>query len=143
MLSSALSAAENRTNDAERAAARPVMRILLIAPQPFFAQRGTLINVRQMAQTVREAAHEAHLAQYPMAESVSPARLRGIPVIYDMDSSLSDQLSYGGRIKSRALLGLLRRMERAALRRCKLAITVSASLTVIASLHRRSAARSM
>ena len=45
------------------------MRILLIAPQPFFTQRGTPINVRQMAQTLSEAGHEVHLATYPMGEA--------------------------------------------------------------------------
>jgi glycosyltransferase involved in cell wall biosynthesis len=173
------------------------MRILLIAPQPFFAQRGTPINVRQMVQTLSEAGHEVHLATYPMGEAVTmpnlhvhrawaipgvrtvpigfswskvaldamlalrvwaliaarrfdvvhaveesvffalpPARLRGIPVIYDLDSWLSDQLAYGGRVKSPAILKLLRRMERAALRRSRLAITVSASLSdAVRAMH--------
>jgi glycosyltransferase involved in cell wall biosynthesis len=166
------------------------MRILLIAPQPFFAQRGTPINVRQMAQTLSEAGHEVHLATYPMGEAVEMpgliihralpipgvrsvpigfswrkvaldaslalrvwalmagrrfdvvhaveesvffalpiARLRGIPVIYDLDSWMSDQLAYGGRVKNHAVLQLLRWMERAALHRSRLAITVSASLS--------------
>ena len=166
------------------------MRILLIAPQPFFAQRGTPINVRQMAQTLCEVGHEVHLATYPMGESVSipglvihralpipgvrtvpigfswrkvaldialalrvwpliagrrfdvvhaveesvffalpAARLRGIPVIYDLDSWMSDQLAYGGRVKSPSILKLLRQMERGALHRSSLAITVSASLS--------------
>jgi glycosyltransferase involved in cell wall biosynthesis len=166
------------------------MRVLLIAPQPFFAQRGTPINVRQMAQTLCEAGHEVHLATYPIGEDVSiaglqihrampiagirtvpigfsfrkialdaslsltvwsllarlrfdivhaveesvffalpAARLRGIPVIYDMDSSLSDQLSYGGRLENATILAFLRSIERATLRRCSLAITVSTSLT--------------
>ena len=174
-----------------------VMRILLIAPQPFFAQRGTPINVRQMVQTLSEAGHEVHLATYPMGEAVEmpnliihrawpipgvrtvpigfswrkvaldamlalrvwallagrrfnvvhaveesvffalpPARLRGIPVIYDLDSWLSDQLAYGGRVKSPAVLKLLRRMERSALRRSRLAITVSASLSdAVRAMH--------
>src|SRR3954462_10437442 len=160
------------------------MRILLIAPQPFFAQRGTPINVRQMVQTLTEAGHEVHLATYPMGETVEmprlvihrampipgvrtvpigfswrkvaldallalrvwmllagrrfdvvhaveesvffalpPARLRGIPVIYDLDSWISDQLEYGGRMSNPAALRLARRMERAALHRCRLAIT--------------------
>jgi glycosyltransferase involved in cell wall biosynthesis len=173
------------------------MRILLIAPQPFFAQRGTPINVRQMVQTLSEAGHEVHLATYPMGEAVEmpnltihrawplpgvrsvpigfswrkvaldamlalrvwtllagrrfdvvhaveesvffalpPARLRGIPVIYDLDSWLSDQLAYGGRVKSATILKLLRRMERAALRRSRLAITVSASLSdAVRAMH--------
>ena len=166
------------------------MRILLIAPQPFFAQRGTPINVRQMAQTLCEAGHEVHLATYPMGEPVSipglvihralpipgvrtvpigfswrkvaldvslalrvwpliaarrfdvvhaveesvffalpAARLRGIPVIYDLDSWMSDQLAYGGRVKNHTILTLLRWMERRALHRASLAITVSASLS--------------
>jgi glycosyltransferase involved in cell wall biosynthesis len=173
------------------------MRILLIAPQPFFAQRGTPINVRQMVQTLSEAGHEVHLATYPMGEAVEmpnlivhrawplpgvhtvpigfswrkvaldamlalrvwallagrrfdvvhaveesvffalpPARLRGIPVIYDLDSWLSDQLAYGGRVKSPVLLKLLRRMERSALLRSRLAITVSASLSdAVRAMH--------
>jgi glycosyltransferase involved in cell wall biosynthesis len=166
------------------------MRILLIAPQPFFAQRGTPINVRQMALTLSEAGHEVHLATYPMGEAVAMpglvihralpipgvrsvpigfswrkvvldvslalrvwalmagrrfdvvhaveesvffalplARMRGIPVIYDLDSWMSDQLAYGGHVRNPAILRLLRWMERAALHRSRLAITVSASLS--------------
>jgi len=57
------------------------------------------------------------------------ARMRGIPVIYDLDSWMSDQLAYSGRLGSPSIQRLLRRMERAALLRSRLAITVSASLT--------------
>jgi glycosyltransferase involved in cell wall biosynthesis len=166
------------------------MRILLIAPQPFFSQRGTPINVRQMVQTLSEAGHEVHLATYSIGDPVSipglrihralpipgvrrvpigfswrkvaldgllalttwrliagkrfdvvhaieesvffalpAARLRRIPVIYDLDSWLSDQLAYGGRLRNGVILRVLRRIERAALRRSRLAITVSASLS--------------
>jgi len=169
---------------------RAALRVLLVAPQPFFAQRGTPINVRQMAQTLCEAGHEVHLATYPMGAPVAipglhvhralavpgvrdvpigfswrkllldgtlalrvwalvmgrrfdvvhaveesvffampAARLRGIPVIYDMDSSLSGQLEYGGHVRNGTLLRALRRMERAALRRARLAITVCTALT--------------
>lgn len=171
-------------------APQPRLRVLVVAPQPFFAQRGTPINVRQMVQVLCEAGHEVHLATYPMGAPVSipglhlhrgmripgmrgvpigfswrkvaldaslalrvwllvagrrfdvvhaveesvffampAARLRGIPVIYDMDSSLSEQLEYGGHVRNVALLRLVRRMERAALRRARLAITVCAALT--------------
>jgi glycosyltransferase involved in cell wall biosynthesis len=57
------------------------------------------------------------------------ARLRGIPVIYDLDSSISHQLAYTGAIRRRGVLGLVRRMEAAALRRSRLAITVCSALT--------------
>jgi glycosyltransferase involved in cell wall biosynthesis len=64
------------------------------------------------------------------------ARLRGIPVIYDLDSWLSDQLTYGGHVKSPAVVKLLRRIERAALLRSALAITVSASLSdAVRAMH--------
>src|SRR5437868_13574566 len=59
------------------------MRILLISPQPFFAQRGTPINVRQMLQALSEAGHEVHLATYPMGASVELPGLvthRALPI---------------------------------------------------------------
>ena len=174
-------------------APRKRLCVLMVAPQPFFTQRGTPINVRQMVQVLCEAGHEVHLATYPVGSPVSirglhlhcamrvpgvrevpigfswrkvaldaslamrvwalvlgrrfdvvhaveesvffampAARLRGIPVIYDMDSSLSEQLEYGGHVRNAPLLRLLRGMERAALRRARLAITVCASLTDLA-----------
>jgi glycosyltransferase involved in cell wall biosynthesis len=190
MNSSGIIAGESRSSAPESLASTPPMRILLIAPQPFFAQRGTPMNVRQMVQVLCEAGHDVHVATYPMGDPVvvpglhihramaipgvrdvpigfswkkivldlslalkvwgliatsrfdvvhaveesvffalPVARMRGIPVIYDLDSWLSDQMAYGGRVKNEAFLGFLRGMERAALRRCRLAITVSASLS--------------
>jgi glycosyltransferase involved in cell wall biosynthesis len=68
--------------------------------------------------------------------ALPPARLRGIPVIYDLDSWISDQLAYSGRVKNAAILKLLRRMERTALRRSRHAITVSASLSdAVRAMH--------
>jgi glycosyltransferase involved in cell wall biosynthesis len=57
------------------------------------------------------------------------AKLRGIPVIYDLDSALSDQLRYSGAVRSGALLRAARALEGAAIRRSDLAITVCQSLT--------------
>ena len=57
------------------------------------------------------------------------AALRGAPVIYDLDSCISDQLEYTGRVRSRVLLRAIRGLESAALRRSALAITVCRSLT--------------
>ena len=57
------------------------------------------------------------------------ASLRGIPVIYDLDSCLSDQLSYGGTLRNPLLLRAVRLLERAALRRARLALTVCQALT--------------
>jgi glycosyltransferase involved in cell wall biosynthesis len=64
------------------------------------------------------------------------ARARGVPLIYDLDSSISDQLRYSGAVRSRALLGVVRRAERAVLARSALAITVCDALTRTATgLH--------
>jgi glycosyltransferase involved in cell wall biosynthesis len=57
------------------------------------------------------------------------ARLRGIPLVADVDSCLSDQLAYGGGLRSSLALRAARAVEGAALRRSRLAITVCRSLT--------------
>jgi glycosyltransferase involved in cell wall biosynthesis len=57
------------------------------------------------------------------------ARLRRVPVIYDLDSSLSDQLESAGVLRARPLLALARTLETAALRSSQLAITVCRALT--------------
>src|SRR5664279_3461706 len=83
MHSPAVIAVRTPPHEPEGAVREPAMRILLIAPQPFFAQRGTPINVRQMAQTLCEAGHEVHLATYPMGEPVSIPGLhihRAVPI---------------------------------------------------------------
>jgi glycosyltransferase involved in cell wall biosynthesis len=164
--------------------------VLLIAPQPFFAVRGTPINVRQMARTLCAAGCEVHLATYGIGEpaeieglrvhrapslpgvrrvpigfsvpkllmdgllalrvwglllryrfdvvhaveesvffTLPAARLRGIPVIYDMDSSIADQLEYSGVLRDGVLLRGVRALERAAVRQARLVITVCRALT--------------
>lgn len=57
------------------------------------------------------------------------ARLRRMPVIYDLDSSLSDQLESSGVLRARPLLALARSLETTALRSSQLAITVCRALT--------------
>lgn len=167
------------------------LRILLVAPQPFFEVRGTPLNVLQMVRVLTGAGHEVHLATYPIGKAIaipgrfrhfrSPglpgvrrvaigfswrkvvldallaltvwrrllterydvvhaveesifftlpaARLRRRPVIYDLDSVISDQLRYSGRVTNRTLLNLVHELETAALRGSDIALTVSRSLT--------------
>ena len=47
------------------------MKILLLAPQPFFQQRGTPIAVRLLAETLTSAGHLVDLLVYPEGEDVS------------------------------------------------------------------------
>jgi glycosyltransferase involved in cell wall biosynthesis len=58
-----------------------------------------------------------------------PAAWCGVPVIYDLDSLLSDQLRYSGKLKSPRAIELARQLERMALAHSRAAITVCASLT--------------
>jgi glycosyltransferase involved in cell wall biosynthesis len=57
------------------------------------------------------------------------AKLRRVPVIYDLDSALSDQLRYSGAVRSPTLLRAARALEGAAISGSDLAITVCQSLT--------------
>ena len=54
---------------------------------------------------------------------------RRMPLVYDVDSVLSDQLQYTGAVRNRRVLAVLRSVERATLRRCATAITVCQALT--------------
>lgn len=72
---------------------------------------------------VVHAVEEAAFFMLPLA------RARGVPMIYDLDSSISAQLEYSGTLRSPLLLSLVRRVERAVLARSALAITVCDALT--------------
>ncbi|HWR97803.1 MAG TPA: glycosyltransferase family 4 protein [Candidatus Methanoperedens sp.] len=52
------------------------MRILLLAPQPFFVERGTPIAVRQLAETLCAAGHEVDLLAYHEGEEIAFPGLR-------------------------------------------------------------------
>lgn len=58
-----------------------------------------------------------------------PARLTKTPLIYDMDSLISDQLAYSGFMTWKPLLNLVIAMERRALRRSARVLTVCQSLS--------------
>ncbi len=54
---------------------------------------------------------------------------RGTRFVYDMDSSLSDQLRYSGNLKNRRLLAMVEAMERRAVKRADFVLTVCSALT--------------
>lgn len=54
------------------------MRILFIAPQPFFRVRGTPINVRNVVGVLGEAGHEVDLLCYPWGEELT---IRGVRIV--------------------------------------------------------------
>ncbi len=169
---------------------KPKLRVLLVAPQPFFEVRGTPLNVFQMCRALTDGGHEVHLATYAVGQNVElpgltihrslrvpgikhvpigfskrkivldvtlaltvyalllkrrfdvihaveesvffclpAARLARLPIIYDLDSAISDQLEYANVVSNRLVLEWVQGLERAALRRSRCALTVCGALT--------------
>jgi glycosyltransferase involved in cell wall biosynthesis len=70
-----------------------------------------------------------HAVEEAVFFTMPAAKLRGLPVIYDLDSSIPHQLEYSGAVHNRAVLRVVRALERAAIRRADLAITVCQALS--------------
>ncbi|MEO7965738.1 MAG: glycosyltransferase [Gemmatimonadaceae bacterium] len=70
-----------------------------------------------------------HAVEEALFFTLPLARLRGVPLIADLDSCMSDQLADSGTLRWPAALRLARAAEVTALRRADLAITVCRSLT--------------
>ena len=71
-----------------------VMKILFLAPQPFFRVRGTPINVRNVITALGEAGHQVDLLCYPWGEDicvpgVRVLRLSRIPGLSEVGVGLS------------------------------------------------------
>jgi glycosyltransferase involved in cell wall biosynthesis len=165
------------------------VRILLLAPQPFFEVRGTPLAVRALVSALLDLGHEIDLLTFPQGEDVALPRLRhlrslklpvgrvragasfaklvldvpfmaeaygrmtfgrydvvhaveeaahlaapmarllGLPLVVDVDSSIPDQLRYSGFARSGPLPWLAERLETHALRHSAAVVTVCTSLT--------------
>ena len=169
------------------------MKILFLAPEPFFELRGTPINIKHLLEAAGEQGHKIDLLTYHIGknihlqnvkihripgipfikhvpigpsrakiildciflikslemtltsrydcihaveESVFIAFLLGklfrIPYIYDMDSCISDQLSYTGKVRNRHILRIVRFLEGLAMRNSAVVLTVCSALTELA-----------
>lgn len=169
------------------------LRILFLAPEPFFELRGTPINVRQMLQAIGEQGHQVDLLTYHIGKDICLENVRihripripfirhvpigasfvklpldcllllkalkmvsscrydcihaveesvfiafllrklfHIPYIYDMDSCISDQLAYTGKLKNRHMLELIRFLESIVIRNSTAVLTVCSALTEFA-----------
>jgi len=65
------------------------MNILMIAPQPFFAPRGTPLSVYYRTKMLSELGHDVDLLTYPIGqdveiENVNVIRSPGLPFVYDI-----------------------------------------------------------
>jgi glycosyltransferase involved in cell wall biosynthesis len=165
------------------------LRILFLAPQPFFEVRGTPLAVLAMVRALTGLGHRVELLTYPQgapvdvqglvhrrslrlpvgrvkagpsmaklfldvpflieavflmstrrydvvhaveeaAHLVAPfARLLGVPLVVDVDSSIPDQLRYSGFATRGPLLWIAEALERRALAGSAAVITVCTSLT--------------
>jgi glycosyltransferase involved in cell wall biosynthesis len=165
------------------------LRILFLAPQPFFEVRGTPLAVLAMLRALCGLGHRVELLSFPQGEPVAlpglvhrrslrlpvgrvrpgpslaklvldvpfmleafwrmavggfdvvhaveeaahlaapVARLLRLPLVVDVDSSISDQLRYSGFATRGPLLWAARRLERHALNRAAAVITVCSSLS--------------
>lgn len=54
----------------------PIMRILYLAPQPFFRERGTPIRTRNIVTALTEAGHDVDLLCFPFGQDIQIPRLR-------------------------------------------------------------------
>ena len=169
------------------------MKILFLAPEPFFELRGTPINIKHLLEAAGGQGHKIDLLTYHIGrdirlhnvkihripavpfikhvpigpsrakiildcifltkslemtltsgydcihaveESVFIAFLLGklfrIPYIYDMDSCISDQLSYTGKVRNRHILRIVRFLEGLAMRNSAVVLTVCSALTELA-----------
>lgn len=72
----------------------PVLSVLVIAPQPFFQNRGTPIAVRLLVEELARLGHEVHLLVFHEGEEVELSgvrvhRIRALPGIRNIPPSLS------------------------------------------------------
>jgi glycosyltransferase involved in cell wall biosynthesis len=165
------------------------LRVLFLAPQPFFEVRGTPLAVQHLTRALAGLGHEIDLLSLPQGEDApfpgvrhlrSPrlpvgrvkagpslakmlldvpfvaeavlrmafgrydvvhaveesahlvaafARLLGVPLVVDVDSSIPDQLRYSGFATRGPLVWLAEGLETHALRHAAAAVTVCTSLT--------------
>lgn len=171
------------------------MKILLIAPQPFFTVRGTPINISNICRALSLLGHKIDILTYPLGQDITIKNtriyripklpgLKNIPIgpslikipldillffkafqlclknrycvihaveesiffavllkkffrtplIYDMDSSIPQQLAYSNFFQNKALLKLASAIENWAINNTNTIISVCTELTLLVSV---------
>jgi glycosyltransferase involved in cell wall biosynthesis len=91
------------------------LRVLLVAPQPFYQDRGTPIAVAQVLRALSQIGHEVDVLTYPIGEPLdvprvrilragNPLRLRRVPIGFSIRKLLLDAsltLALGRQLKRR------------------------------------------
>ena len=68
------------------------MNVLLLAPQPFYRERGTPIAVRLLAETLCSLGHAVDLLVYHEGEDISFPGLRLLPSFFEHRQAFSELL---------------------------------------------------
>lgn len=114
------------------------MRILLLAPQPFYEERGTPIAVKWVAETLGEAGHEVDLLTFPFGSDVEmpgvrvirapkPAGVARVPIGFSPQKLLCDVKLYG------AAKQLLREKKYDVIHACEESVFFARSLARLAN----------
>lgn len=112
-------------------------RVLIVAPQPFYEDRGTPIAVRQVLQALSEIGYEIDVLTYPVGQSIripgvrylrvaNPLRFRSVPIGFSLKKLILDAIMF---VK---LTMLLRQRHYA----CVHAVEEAAFLAVLAARRR-------
>jgi glycosyltransferase involved in cell wall biosynthesis len=111
-----------------RAPAVPGIRAVPIG----FSWRKVLLDLSLMLRVLGLVVRRRYRLVHAVEEAVFlalPLTWLGLPLIYDLDSLISDQLAYSGAVRSPRVLAVVRALERLALGRARAAITVCAALS--------------
>lgn len=119
------------------ASAAPDRRVLIVAPQPFYEDRGTPIAVRQVLLALSELGYEIDVLTYPAGQSLripgvrylrvaNPFRIRSVPIGFSLKKLILDAFLFV------RLAGLLRRRRYA----CVHAVEEAAFLAVLLARRR-------
>ena len=92
------------------------MRVLVIAPHPFFEERGTPIAVRAVLESLSELGHELHVLTYHIGQEVQIPnchvhRIPRIPGVADVPPGLSFKKLLCDAVLSAKSLKLVREMD--------------------------------
>ncbi len=112
-----------------RAPGFPGIRDCKVGPSPAKFPLDAMMALAVAFRLARQRYDVVHAVEEAAFFAGPLARLRGIPLVYDMDSLISDQLAYSGFIRWKPLLRLVEAMERRALRRAAGVVTVCTALS--------------
>jgi glycosyltransferase involved in cell wall biosynthesis len=102
---------------------------------PGFSKRKVILDFFLLLKVLGLLIRRRYAVVHAVEEAIFlalPLTWLGIPVVYDLDSVISEQLRDAGVIRHPWVVRAVRRLERLALERCRAAITMCSSITATA-----------